>query len=75
MKTSGDWYLLLLADVQKSSWKYPDWKVEFGVLYHKKHEDLLDPVTNDEYCWRLVITKEQQIYRSVIASLQVVILE
>ena len=59
VETSDKWYVRRLKDVQKSPWNFLDWKVEFGVLYHKKHDELLDPVTNNEYCWRLVVPREQ----------------
>ena len=59
-ETRDDWYLRRLSAVQKSPWKYPDWKVEFGVLYHKRHDELLDPVTNNEYRWRLVVPQKLQ---------------
>ena len=52
------WYLERVEDVKKFPKKFASWKVEDEMLYRYKREELLDPVTNDEEGWKLVVPEE-----------------
>lgn len=52
------WYVERMEEVKKFPKKYGSWKVEDGMLYRYKREELLDPVTNDEEGWKLVVPQE-----------------
>ena len=47
-------------EVRKFPKKYSSWKVDDGMLYPYKREELLDPVANDEEGWKLIIPAEQR---------------
>lgn len=62
---TDEWYLQRLRDVEERPAKYKNWKVEDGMLYRYCRNDLLDPVTHREECWRLVVPLE---YRERVMS-------
>ncbi|CAB0039293.1 unnamed protein product [Trichogramma brassicae] len=49
-----------LSEVKKSPSKYTNWYIEDGMLYKRSYNALLDPVSNAENSWRLVVTAEQR---------------
>ena len=52
------WYIKRITDVQKWPDKFRNWQIENGLLYIHKEDHLLDPVTNREYAWKLVVPKD-----------------
>ena len=52
------WYIRRVQDVQDKPWLFPDWRVEGNYLYIHRYDPLIDPVTDDEYNWRLVVPEE-----------------
>ena len=59
------WYQKRLDDVEKFPCKFYTWKVEDGMLYKFRREELLDPIQDREEAWKLVV---QINYRERIVS-------
>ena len=57
---SDTWYLQRIADIRSDPAKFPDWRVDNGLIYVHKRDYLSDPVTNNEYDWKLVVPKDWQ---------------
>uniref|UniRef100_A0ABD2WCK5 Reverse transcriptase domain-containing protein n=1 Tax=Trichogramma kaykai TaxID=54128 RepID=A0ABD2WCK5_9HYME len=55
-----EWYLKKRLDVQREPSKFRDWTIEDGMLYKRGISALLDPVTNAENGWRLVVPAERR---------------
>ena len=53
--TNDPWYQRKLHAVQKSPAKYPEFKVENGLLYAHKPNPLVDPLMPDLDAWKLVL--------------------
>uniref|UniRef100_A0ABD2WA60 RNA-directed DNA polymerase n=1 Tax=Trichogramma kaykai TaxID=54128 RepID=A0ABD2WA60_9HYME len=58
-------YLQKLKEIEKAPQKFPDWCIEGGLLYRKRRDWLLDPITNSEDVWKLVVPEE---YRDRVLS-------
>ncbi|CAB0042942.1 unnamed protein product [Trichogramma brassicae] len=54
------WYIDRLADVEKSPQKYREWRIDDGLLYRHRKDELLDPIENGVEGWRLVIPAEHR---------------
>ena len=52
------WHLRRMQHVQVKPWLFLDWHVEDNRLYIHKRDYLLDPVTGNEYNWRLDVPQE-----------------
>ena len=48
-------YAKRIAEVRARPEKFPRWRVEDDMLYKYTSDRLLDPITNCEECWRLVV--------------------
>uniref|UniRef100_A0ABD2WU63 RNA-directed DNA polymerase n=1 Tax=Trichogramma kaykai TaxID=54128 RepID=A0ABD2WU63_9HYME len=59
-KIEDEWYLRKRLDVQREPSKFRDWTIEDGMLYKRGRSALLDPVTNAENGWRLVVPAERR---------------
>ncbi|CAB0035342.1 unnamed protein product [Trichogramma brassicae] len=59
-KIEDEWYLKKRLDVQREPSKFKDWTIEDGMLYKRGRSALLDPVTNAENGWRLVVPAERR---------------
>uniref|UniRef100_A0ABD2WIR8 RNA-directed DNA polymerase n=1 Tax=Trichogramma kaykai TaxID=54128 RepID=A0ABD2WIR8_9HYME len=59
-KIEDEWYLKKRLDVQREPSKFRDWTIEDGMLYKRGRSALLDPVTNAENGWRLVVPAERR---------------
>uniref|UniRef100_A0ABD2WZG7 RNA-directed DNA polymerase n=1 Tax=Trichogramma kaykai TaxID=54128 RepID=A0ABD2WZG7_9HYME len=55
-----EWYLKKRLDVQREPSKFRDWTIKDGMLYKRSRSALLDPVTNAETGWRLVVPVERR---------------
>ena len=53
--TVDAWYAKRLAEVRGRPEKFPQWRVDDEMLYKYTSDRLLDPITNCEECWRLVV--------------------
>ena len=58
--TIDAWYAKRLAEVRARPGKFPQWRVDDDMLYKYKSNRLLDPVTNCEKCWRLVLPADHR---------------
>ncbi|CAB0036585.1 unnamed protein product [Trichogramma brassicae] len=47
----------LIVDVEANPRRWKDWRVENGQLYRYRYDALLDPITNCEEGWKLVVPK------------------
>ncbi|CAB0039528.1 unnamed protein product [Trichogramma brassicae] len=59
-RIEDEWYMKKLSEVKKSPSKYTNWYIEDGMLYKRSYNALLDPVSNAENSWRLVVPAEQR---------------
>ncbi|CAB0040445.1 unnamed protein product [Trichogramma brassicae] len=59
-KIEDEWYLKKRLDVQREPSKFKDWTIEDDMLYKRGRSALLDPVTNAENGWRLVVPAERR---------------
>jgi len=59
-ESEDPWYVSKLREVEQYPKKYPDWKIDEGLLYRYKRNKLLDSVTNDKKNWKLVVSVEKQ---------------
>uniref|UniRef100_A0ABD2WCF7 RNA-directed DNA polymerase n=1 Tax=Trichogramma kaykai TaxID=54128 RepID=A0ABD2WCF7_9HYME len=59
-RVEDKWYIKKLSEVKKSPSKYTNWCIEDGMLYKRSYNALLDPVSNAENSWRLVVPAEQR---------------
>ncbi|CAB0039229.1 unnamed protein product [Trichogramma brassicae] len=59
-RIEDEWYMKKLSEVKKSPSKYTNWCIEDGMLYKRSYNALLDPVSNAENSWRLVVPAEQR---------------
>ncbi|CAB0044193.1 unnamed protein product [Trichogramma brassicae] len=59
-KIEDEWYLKKRLDVQRERSKFKDWTIEDDMLYKRGRSALLDPVTNAENGWRLVVPAERR---------------
>uniref|UniRef100_A0ABD2VWW7 RNA-directed DNA polymerase n=1 Tax=Trichogramma kaykai TaxID=54128 RepID=A0ABD2VWW7_9HYME len=59
-RVEDEWYIKKLSEVKKSPSKYTNWCIEDGMLYKRSYNALLDPVSNAENSWRLVVPAEQR---------------
>uniref|UniRef100_A0ABD2X0U4 RNA-directed DNA polymerase n=1 Tax=Trichogramma kaykai TaxID=54128 RepID=A0ABD2X0U4_9HYME len=59
-RVEDEWYMKKLSEVKKSPSKFPNWCIEDGMLYKRSYNALLDPVSNAENSWRLLVPAEQR---------------
>ncbi|CAB0043978.1 unnamed protein product [Trichogramma brassicae] len=59
-RVEDEWYMKKLSEVKNSPSKYTNWCIEDGMLYKRSYNALLDPVSNAENSWRLVVPAEQR---------------
>ncbi|CAB0042118.1 unnamed protein product [Trichogramma brassicae] len=59
-RIEDEWYMKKLSELKKSPSKYINWCIEDGMLYKRSYNALLDPVSNAENSWRLVVPAEQR---------------
>ena len=53
-------YLELLERVKAHPSKYPKWCIENGILYINRYDKLLDPITNCEEGWKMLVPEEHR---------------
>ena len=49
------WYSKRIQEIRERPEKFASWRVEDGLVYKYTQDRLLNPVTNREECWRLVV--------------------
>lgn len=55
-----EWYLKRKSEVANRPEKCPTWKIEDGMLYRYMRDAVLDPVTDGELSWKLVVPAKQR---------------